>query len=89
MEHRGRIIRAVAHSNDVSHQRPIVPQRGTDRRKIRVWISGLVGYSDKHGGVFMSQGLRMHVHFVSRDSNATGHIDAIAPADLVLRIPRG
>jgi hypothetical protein len=46
-------------------------------------------YSEKHGGVFMSQDLRIHIHFVSRDSAATGHIDGISPSALTLRLPRG
>src|SRR5262245_13482876 len=45
-------------------------------------------YSEKHGGIFMSPELRIHVHFVSRDSAATGHIDAITPAAMTLRLPR-
>src|SRR5262245_66466089 len=46
-------------------------------------------YSDKHGGILMSPGLKIHIHFVSRDSDATGHIDALVPAAMTLRLPRG
>jgi hypothetical protein len=53
----------------------------------RVDIFGV--HSEKHGGIFMSQDLRIHIHFVSRDSEATGHIDAISPGSLTLRLPRG
>jgi hypothetical protein len=52
----------------------------------RIDIFGV--FSEKHGGVFMSQDLRIHIHFVSRDSVATGHIDAISPSALILRLPR-
>jgi acetolactate decarboxylase len=46
-------------------------------------------YSRSHGGVFMSEGLKIHIHFVSRDGAASGHIDAIVPGGLTLRLPRG
>jgi hypothetical protein len=55
-------------------------------RNERIDIFGV--YSEKHGGLFMSQDLRIHIHFVSRDSAATGHIDAISPGGLTLRLPR-
>ncbi|MDX1971810.1 MAG: acetolactate decarboxylase [Candidatus Sumerlaeia bacterium] len=45
-------------------------------------------YSENHGGVFMSQGLRIHIHFASFDSSATGHIDSIDPRGLNLRFAR-
>ncbi len=44
-------------------------------------------YSDRHGGVFMGQDMKIHVHFVSRDSKAAGHIDGIDPAGMTLRLP--
>jgi hypothetical protein len=37
----------------------------------------------------MSEGLKIHIHFVSRDATASGHIDAIVPGALTLRLPRG
>jgi len=46
-------------------------------------------HSRSHGGVFMSEGLKIHIHFVSRDGAASGHIDAIVPGALTLRLPRG
>jgi len=52
----------------------------------RVDIFGV--YSERHGGIFMSPDLKIHIHFVSRDSGATGHIDAITPAAMTLRLPR-
>lgn len=45
-------------------------------------------YSNRHGGIFMSEGLQIHVHFVSRETPATGHIDEIAPGGMTLRLPR-
>jgi acetolactate decarboxylase len=44
-------------------------------------------YSDKHQGIFTRQDLKTHLHFVSRESPATGHIDAINPGGLTLRLP--
>ena len=52
----------------------------------RVDIFGV--HSERHGGIFMAEGLKIHIHFVSRESAATGHIDEIAPAFLRLRLPR-
>ena len=52
----------------------------------RVDIFGV--YSEAHGGVFMPEGARIHIHLVSQDTAATGHIDAIAPGSLTLRLPR-
>jgi acetolactate decarboxylase len=46
-------------------------------------------HSRSHGGVFMSEGLHIHIHFVSRDGAASGHIDALVPGALTLRLPRG
>lgn len=45
-------------------------------------------YSDRHAGVLMGQDMRIHIHFVSRDSKATGHIDAIDPGGMTLRLPK-
>lgn len=45
-------------------------------------------YTEKHAGIFLSQGLRIHIHFVSRDSDATGHVDAINPSGMHLSFPR-
>ena len=45
-------------------------------------------HSERHGGIFMGEDLKIHIHFVSRDSVATGHIDEIAPGSLTLRLPR-
>lgn len=45
-------------------------------------------YSDRHGGVFIGEDMKIHIHFVSRDTAATGHIDDIAPGSLTLRLPR-
>ena len=45
-------------------------------------------YSEHHGGVFMTPGSTLHMHFASHDSQATGHIDAIVPGDgLTLLLP--
>jgi acetolactate decarboxylase len=44
-------------------------------------------YSDKHQGIFTRQDLKTHLHFVSRESTATGHIDAINPGGFTLRLP--
>lgn len=52
----------------------------------RVDIFGV--HSARHGGIFMGEGLKIHIHFISRDSTATGHIDDIAPGSLTLRLPR-
>jgi acetolactate decarboxylase len=51
----------------------------------RVDIVG--AYSDKHQGVFTGPRLRIHLHFVSQESAATGHVDEINPARLILRLP--
>jgi acetolactate decarboxylase len=45
-------------------------------------------YSEKHQGIFIRQDLKTHIHFVSRESTATGHVDAITPGGLTLRLPR-
>lgn len=50
-------------------------------------------FSERHAGIFMSQGISqgndIHIHFVSRDSKATGHIDDIALGkDMMLRLPQ-
>ena len=55
-------------------------------RGARVDILGV--YSDKHSGIFMPQGKRMHLHFIAHDSPATGHIDAIVPGGFTLRLPQ-
>jgi hypothetical protein len=44
-------------------------------------------YSERHAGVFLSQGFTIHIHLVSRDSAATGHIDEIDPSGLTLSLP--
>lgn len=46
-------------------------------------------YSAHHGGVFMTPSSTLHMHFASRDSDATGHVDAIEPAGMVLLLPEG
>ena len=45
-------------------------------------------HSERHGGILMGDDMRIHIHFVSRDSDATGHIDEIAPGGLMLRLAR-
>jgi hypothetical protein len=52
----------------------------------RVDIFGV--HAEQHGGILMGEGMKIHIHFVSRDSDATGHIDEIAPGGLALRLPR-
>lgn len=44
-------------------------------------------YSDRHAGIFIGDGMKIHIHFVSRDSAATGHVDDIDPGSLTLRLP--
>lgn len=44
-------------------------------------------YSDRHAGIFIGEGMKIHIHFVSRDSAATGHIDELDPGLLTLRLP--
>jgi len=60
-------------------------QKYTLRRE-RVDIFGV--HSERHGGILMGDDMRIHIHFVSRDSDATGHIDEIAPGGLMLRLAR-
>jgi acetolactate decarboxylase len=50
----------------------------------RIDIFGV--YSEAHQGIFTSPGLRTHLHFVSRESPATGHVDEISPGGLTLRL---
>jgi hypothetical protein len=90
---RGTALEIVWHVNvDRTGGRPITPElfwkskQQYTLRGERVDIFGV--HSEKHGGIFMSQDLKIHVHVVSRDSAATGHIDAIAPGSLTLRLPR-
>lgn len=52
----------------------------------RVDVFGV--HSERHGGILMSEDMKIHIHFVSRDSAATGHIDEIVPGSLTLRLPR-
>src|SRR3954462_289703 len=54
-------------------------------RHERVDIFGV--HSERHGGILMGDDMKIHVHFVSRDTDATGHIDEIAPGGLILRLP--
>lgn len=59
----------------------------------------IVGFcSEQHGGVFISAYAPpcgptaaknfMHIHFVSRDSRATGHIHDLRLDGMTLRLPR-
>jgi hypothetical protein len=52
----------------------------------RVDIFGV--HSERHGGIFMGEDMKIHIHFVSRDTPATGHIDEIAAGSMILRLPR-
>jgi acetolactate decarboxylase len=64
-------------------------QKSKQHYSLREECVDIVGvYSEKHQGIFTRQGLKTHLHFVSRESAATGHIDTITPAGLTLRLPR-
>ena len=56
------------------------------QRAERVDILGV--YSETHAGIFMPQDAAIHIHFISHDSAATGHIDALVPGSFTLRLPR-
>jgi len=74
-------------------------QRSKESYVLRREAVEIVGfYSEQHGGVFISayapalradQGEHnfMHIHFVSRDSRATGHIDDLRLDGMTLRLP--
>jgi len=64
-------------------------QASKERYTLRGERTDIFGvHSPRHEGIFTGRGTRVHMHFVSRDGPATGHVDDIDAAGLTLRLPR-